>query len=193
MKRNKRWISLLILVFLIVPSLTGSGSAPTAFFRTPLFPVNGMFWGFGPLDDGYTPEQAVQDGCFVVFTAGEHSVLLGGEESWRRFTHAEETKQTASFRALFWEGGQVLCMDLYYDGSAYHFFRSDDGGQLGGVYRYLRKLKGTDGIPQQEVTLYVLTDSLSLTCEDVLWSFYSGNKRTATDIPFVWLWFDSYV
>jgi hypothetical protein len=157
---------------------------------------NNRYMGFDRLPANYTPEQAVEDGCFTVVGSKEvnsRSLLYGGGERWYEFLAAAEKGEDASLRKVLFLDSTPYFSDLFYVDGEYRYFDCEYSDMTDKPYKYLRKLTGLDGNPQKEQTLYVLTDSTELTYEDVTWSFYSSNLETVTDIMFVWLGFTTYL
>lgn len=152
---------------------------------------SGEYTGFSDIPEHYTAWQASEDGCLVI----TDSVLYAGAEGWQSFLEESEAGKDAFLRIVQFIEEDVYYEDLYYEDGTYLLYADDQesGTRLEGSFTYLRALTGKLGNAQKETTLYVLTDSLELTCEDVLWTFASSNLKTVTDIPFVWLDFTTYL
>ena len=157
---------------------------------------NRRYTGFDTTPEGYTPDQAVADGCLVIVGSRKSdapSTLYGGEQRWKEFLAAAEEGRDASLRkVLFLDGTPYYC-DLLFSGGQYRYFDCEYADLTDRPYRYLRKLTGLDGIPRRQRNIYVLTNSLELTFEDVVRSFYSSSRETANDKSFIWLGFTQYL
>lgn len=96
-------------------------------------------------------------------------------------------------RHLFWCDGNISCEILVYKDGRYIYSESaSDMAKETSSFQDLRKLTGTLPNAKREDSVYVLTDSRTLTYQDVLWKFLSSSTETVTDIPFVWLFFPDY-
>lgn len=164
--------------------------------KEPAYKANGDYSGFSDIPDNYTPQKAKEDGCFVIVSADENDTKskVYGKNQWQSFFESSNKGKDSFLRVAHFIGKEGYYSDLFYHENKYYQYTKDEYGiRLMGSYKYLRALAGEDGMPRKQVTLYVLTDSMDLTCNDVLWSFYSSNHETITKIPFVWLGFTTYL
>lgn len=75
------------------------------------------YTGFDALPENYTPDQAVEDGCFVVVGSNDDnvkSVLFGGGEHWQEFLEATGRGENASMRKVLFLDGTPFYTDLFY-------------------------------------------------------------------------------
>lgn len=144
---------------------------------------NGKYAGFPSDAQNYTPEQADSDGCYVITEDGspyrEDSYRI-----WETFIQEAEGGKETCMREVFFLENEVVFTDLFFHEGTYHKFSSDSSNKADRPYRYLRKLTGKLHGQEKEGVQYVLTDSLALTYQDVMWYFLSSDLSDRTNIPF---------
>lgn len=195
-------LSFMVCVIIVLLILSGCGSTKAAGKHEPLLKLDdkGNYKGFLNLPDDYTPEKALEDGCFVVTEDSEKkdsSKLYGGKEYWDEFLDASSKGEDAFIRAVTFLPEGIFYDDLYYSDGQYHYFNYDRNSLSSAPkdrpYKYLRALTDKFGNPPKDSTIYVLTDSLELTFHDVMWSMLSSSMDSRTKIPFHWLTFTTYI
>ena len=165
---------------------------------------NYVYTGFADITEGYTAEDAISDGCFVIESSGASSAHIlsdssdpkvTGTEHWERFLDNSSADKNAFLRVAHFIGSDYCAFtDLYYADGLYYLYEMDEYGiHKTGPNKYLRRLEGTDGIPPKDCYHYVLTDSLQLTFEEVRHAMYASDLRTITKIPYKWLGFTVYL
>lgn len=194
--------SLLVCVIMVFLIVSGCGSSKAAGGHEPFLKLDdkGNYKGFLHLPDDYTPEKALEDGCFVVTEDSEKNgftKLYGGKEHWDSFLDASSKGENAFIRAVTFLPEGIFYDDLYYSNGQYHYFYYDRNSPSTAPkdkpYKYLRTLTDKFGNPPKDSTIYVLTDSLELTFHDVMWSMLSSSMDSRTKIPFHWLSFTTYI
>lgn len=186
--------ALLFLLFLIL--FPFCSCSETKQIKEPTYNTSMEYSGFSNIPDNYTPKKAKEDGCFVIESEDESDTKskVHGKNQWQSFFKNSNKGEDSFLRVAHFIGDEGYYTDLFYCENKYYQYTKDEYGiRLKGPYKYLRALAGEDGMPRKQVTLYVLTDSMELTCDDVLRSFYSSNLETITKIPFVWLGFTTYL
>lgn len=155
----------------------------------PFLDKDGLYNGFDDLPDDYTPEQAIEDGCFVV----KDGTLLAGREAWESFLEQSGRGENAFLRVVQFIDGERHYDDLRYYNGLYRLNSLDPelGPRGSSGWKYLRELHGGYGYSGSPT--YVLTSSLELTAKDVQWVYLSSNLNDRTDIPFTWLGFTTYL
>jgi len=165
---------------------------------------NYVYTGFADIPAGYTAEDAISDGCFVIKSPGTSSAHIlsdgsdtkvTGAEHWQTFLDKASADKNAFLRVAHFIGSDYCAFtDLYYTDGLYYLYEMDEYGiHKTGPCKYLRKLEGKDGIPPKDCYHYVLTDSLLLTFEEVRHAMYTSDLRTVTKIPYEWLGFTVYL
>lgn len=165
---------------------------------------NYVYTGFADIPEGYSAEDAINDGCFVIEapeTSSSHILSdksdpkVSGAEHWQRFLDNSSADKNTFLRVAHFIGSDYCAFkDLYYADGLYYLYMMDEYGiHQTGPYKYLRKLEGTDGIPPKNCYYYVITDSLKLTFMDVRHAMYASDLRTVTKIPYTWLGFTVYL
>lgn len=185
---------ILLLLFLTLFLFCACSEAKQ--IEKPEHKTNTEYFGFSNIPDNYTPQKAEKDGCLVIVSGdeGDSKPVVYGKNKWQSFFESSNKGKDAFLRVAYFIGNEGYYRDLYYrDNKYYQYTKDKQGIRSEGPFNYLRTLVGEDGIPKKEITLYVLTDDMELTCNDVLWSFYSSNLKTITKIPFVWLGFTTYL
>lgn len=200
-KKTARWMMLLAVMILL--TACGKHTPDESGVRMPVYDENGFYIGFFDIEKDSDVDKAKENGCYVI-NDGE---LYGGKDAWEAFCRKAEAGEDAFLRIahLIVEGnlgtgtedttGTMYYSDLYfYDGKYYFFdYNGADDIRKSGPFTYLRELTGMFGNPLKEHSMFVLTDSLELTYEEVQHSFYSSNLETVTKIPFTWLGFTVYL
>ncbi|MBQ8813267.1 MAG: hypothetical protein IJZ85_02045 [Lachnospiraceae bacterium] len=200
-----RLVGLLAAVILTVGCLTACGKPEQTEtqVKIPTYDEKGNYIGFADIAEDGDPDKALARGCYVV----DHSKLYGGSEAWENFVAKAEAGENAFLRVAIKIYPDEVDMDsvsgegtmfyddlYYYEGKYYYFcYNGADDIRADGPYTYLRELTGVSGNPAKERNMYVLTDSLELTYDDVEWSFLSSNLETVTKIRFQWLGFTIYM
>lgn len=128
----------------------------------------------------------ISEKCVVTNDEG----IVSGEEYWEDFLNDTVKGNKAEVKWCYKGADTEEYYTLSYRGG--RFYYSQNGGEEA-VFSYLRPLMGYFGNPRKESTMFVLTDSLELTCDDVHWAFLSSNTESVTDIPFVWIGFTTYI
>lgn len=165
---------------------------------------NYVYTGFADIPEGYSAEDAISDGCFVIESPGTSSSHIlndnsdpkvSGAEHWEHFLDNSFADKNAFLRVAHFIGSEYCAFtDLYYADGLYYLYNMDEYGiHKTGPCKYLRKLEGKDGIPPKDCYHYVLTDSLILTFEDVRHAMYTSVLNTITKIPYKQLGFTVYL
>jgi hypothetical protein len=160
-----------------------------------LFSEDGVYLGFKSMPEYDTPEAALEDGCLVVVSdADGKGSLFGGAEDWTQFLSDSGNGEDSFLRVVHFIDGTAYPADLLYTASASHYFDVEQNDLHDRPYQYLRKLNGTAGSPEREITWYVLTDSQELTFGDAWLSFITNSTDVMESIPdFCWLGFTSWL
>ncbi len=150
----------------------------------------GNYTGFENIPDGYSAEQAVEDGCLVVDVTSEENgkAKVSGSEVWYNFLTKATNGDEATMRVAYFIDGKATYEDLYYSDGRYTVFANNDNG----IYkksdftmiRLLEKADGTDAF-------YVLTDSEKLIYEDA--EPLLANSAAESEIDFDFLPFTFYI
>lgn len=156
----------------------------------------------GLLPEGYTMEQAEEDGCFLVKDkfAADAEDLLSGQASWNRFLECAQTGIPSFVRIIFCqtdEEGEPYfnsygVFDLIYDGTCYTIYYNDGEWTMAGTdlygrqYDYLLALEGVDQ-SGGAYTHMVLTDNGDATLEDYL-LYKSLGSPSGYDPEDIWLY-----
>ena len=192
--RKKLKMAVAAAAMVMLTALCAAGCADRSAAANPPFETSpgGAYAGFDTVSEEYTPDEALTDGCMVVVDGGgSNSVLYGGESVFYDFLEACDSGDAAMRVAYFLDGG-VFFGDLIYSGGKYYYIDSERPGDCTGFTK-LRVLKTKGGIPERELTYYVITDSDELTADDVKWYYLSSDMSKITDIPFKWLGFTTYL
>ena len=196
-------ISILLSFVLLAALLVGCSPAGSRPVDIP-YAKDGGYLGFSDIPDGYTAADAIADGCLVIDTTNKLNQYMAtvtdtqetaGYEHWAAFTDTASRGEDAFIRVAHFIDGVGYYSDLYYlDGKYTIFDLNEYGVSEGESFKYLRRLDGMAGPPndRKEACFYVLTDSLELTYDDVSWSHLASDLSTVTDIPYVWLGFMIY-
>lgn len=163
----------------------------------PIFKLDksGNYTGFLNLPTDYTPEEALEDGCFVVVEDSEtdRTKLYGGKEHWKAFLKASTKGEDVALRVVSFLSEGIFYDDLFYCNGYYHHFYHDRNSLSDNSpdtpYLYLRELTGKLGIQSKDYTIYVLTNSLELTYKDVIGTFASSSMEVIRKRDFDWLYF----
>ncbi len=195
---------LLLITGVIIMLLTLSGCSRSKFLKKhePFLKLDdkGNYMGFLNLPEEYTPDKALEDGCFVVAEDSNKkgsAKLYGGKEHWDSFLDASSKGRETFLRVVTFLPEGIFYDDLYYNNGHYHHFHHDrntlSDAPKDRPYKYLRTLTDKFGSPPKDSTMYVLTDSLELTFRDVMWSMLSSSMEARTKIPYDWLGFTTYI
>lgn len=193
---------LFIGVIVMLLSLSACGSTKSENEYEPILKLDdkGNYTGFLNLPEDYTPDKALEDGCFVVAEDSEKKgspKLYGGKEHWDAFHDTSSKGEEAFLRVVTFLPEGIFYNDLYYSDGYYHHFHNDrntlSDTPKDRPYKYLRALTDKFGNPPKDSTMYVLTDSLELTFKDVMWSMLSSSMEAKTKTPFIWLGFTTYI
>ena len=193
----------LFLAAMMILTACGKAGQNEKQVKIPTYDEKGNYTGFSDIAEDSTTDKALARGCYVV----DGGKLYGGKEAWENFVAAAEAGENAYLRVatliypdeidMNSTGGEPTMYydDLYYyEGKYYYFcYNGADDIRADGPYIYLRELTGVSGNPAKERTMYVLTDSLELTYDDVEWRFLSSNLDTITKTRFRWLGFTIYM
>lgn len=197
--KRVRFLVDVILIFIL---LSGCSSQKALNNHKPIFKLdaNGNYTGFLYLPTDYTPEEALEDGCFVVVEDSEkagRAKLYGGKEYWEAFLEASSRGEDAALRVVTFLSEGIFYNDLFYSNGYYHHFHYDKNTIFDTPpdtpYLYLRALTGKFGNPSKDSTMYVLTNSLELTFKDVMGSMISSSMEVIRKWDFVWLGFTVYI
>ena len=173
--------------------------------KIPAYDGEGNYLGFSDITEGYTAEDAAEDGCLVIDNINgknEHGATvieesnLYGYEHWERFIERAEGGEDAFLRVAHFIDGVGYYKDIYYFDGKYILFNNNELGIYKECeYKYLRYLEGNAGVGenQKKHFFYVLTDSLELTYYDVSRTIFASNMAMASDIPFKWLGFTTFL
>ena len=196
---------LAIILILIVISVIVSCASGKETNKAPTYDGEGNYLGFSDITEGYTAEDAAEDGCLVIDNTNgknEHGATvieesnLYGYEHWERFVERTEKGENAFLRVAHFIDGVGYYSDLYYFDGKYILFNNNELGIYKECeYKYLRYLEGTAGVGenQKKHFFYVLTDSLELTYYDVSRTIFASSMSMASDIPFKWLGFTTFL
>ncbi len=160
---------------------------------------DGEYAGFSDIPNTYTPEDAAEDGCYVVVSSlsvGEKaSGLIAGREAWEKFYAESADGKDAFLRVAHYVDGLPYYSDLYHIDGEYRLFElSDETGLRGAIPRkYLLRL--TDMINGREAVTYVLTDDTTMTYRDFERTFTSSSMSVISEWggKFTWLGFTTYL
>lgn len=179
------WLLYMGMVFLLLCSCGKKIS-----HENPVYGKDGEYLGFSDLPENYTAKAAVKDGCLVI----DNEILRGGLDEWEEFRQKAENGKKAFLRVAYFLNYAAYYQDFYYQDGKYTLFSNDEYGiRKEGSFQYLRALSAGENSPRKEATQYVLTDSLELTFDDVIHSFYTSEMDDVTTIPFYWLQFSIYL
>lgn len=174
-------------------------------YNPPAYDEEGNYLGFSDIPEGYDALAAAEDGCLVIDnTNGTNeygaTVILKtdtyGYENWEGFEKLSAEGKNAFIRVAHFIDGVGYYSDLHYYDGKYILFETNP--ELGTnkicEFRYLRCLEGTVGKPDDPSAayLYVLTDSLELTYEEVSRSMVASSISQMTKIPYEWLGFMTF-
>ena len=194
------------LIAIILILVLASGMASCASWKEtnkpPTYDDEGNYLGFSDIAEGYTAENAAEDGCLVIdntnskneygATIIEKSSLYGYEQ-WERFVERAEDGADAFLRVAHFIDGVGYYSDLYYFEGKYILFQNNELGIYKDCeYKHLRYLESTVGDPPRRSYYYVLTDSLELTYYDVSRTIFASSAAMASDIPFKWVGFTTF-
>lgn len=195
-----------------IPSASDSKESPSASsdipdekqYLPPTYDEEGNYLGFSDIPENYTPAEATEDGCFVIDSInGEKeygaTIILEkttyGYENWESFEALSAAGENAVIRVAHFINGVGYYQDLHYFDGKYILFENNEFGiHKECEFKYLRRLEESaeaDDKPSKSY-LYILTDSLELTYEEVFRSMVSSSISQMTKIPFKWLGFTTY-
>ena len=159
--------------------------------KIPTYDGEGNYLGFSDITEGYTAEDAAEDGCLVIDNTNgknEHGATVieksdtYGYEKWERFIERAEDGEDAFLRVAHFINGVGYYEDLYYFEGKYILFENNELGIYKDCeYKYLRYLEGNAGVGenQRKAYYYVLTDSLELTYADVGRTIFASSMSMA--------------
>lgn len=148
----------------------------------------------GCKSEGYTPDDAVDNGQLAIIYEEDDARVYGGEGEWKEFLNNIENNKDCTLQIVSFIGDDYIMEQISFRNGRYYYYNSnkDDDMMLSTVnekeYKYLRKLTGITPGSNMESVFYVLTDSLELTWEDVFQSLISSNLETVSDIEYEILW-----
>ena len=172
-----------LLSVLLLFALAGCSQAPEEKMQISL-DKNGSYTGFANLPANYTKEQAVKDGCYVVFDSNK----VAGAQGWADFQAQVNGGHEASLRLVRFSGTDVYYIDLFYDGASYHAFDSTSPDLLDRKFSYCMDLTGKMYGTDHAGHLVVLTNDKNLTFKKYLHAITSSDTATIQSIvPYVWL------
>ena len=196
-----------------IPSASDSKESPSASsdipdekqYLPPTYDEEGNYLGFSDIPEGYTYADAVADGCLVIdnkngkneygATVIEESKTFGYEK-WEHFWELSQSGENAFLRVAHFIDGVGYYSDLHYCDGKYILFNNNELGIYKECeYKYLRYL---DKVNENGIAyLFILTDSLELTYEEVARSMTASSISQMTKIPYEWLgfmtWFNDEV
>lgn len=158
---------------------------------------DGEYAGFSDLPAEYTPEDAEQDGCYVVVsTLDPNNIendlgLVAGAEVWEKFYENSQNGEDSYMRVAHFVDGKPYYTDLYYVDGEYLMFDLNDelGLRAYAPQKYLLELK--EEINGREARMYVLTNETEITYMDVERVFVSSSVYVDHK-QFFWLGFTTY-
>ena len=178
---------------------------PVHSYTPPAYDAEGNYLGFSDITEGYTPEDAVADGCLVIdnkngkneygATVIEETKTFGYEK-WEHFWELSQSGENAFIRVAHFIDGVGYYFDLHYCDGKYILFNNNELGIYKECeFKYLRYL---DKVNENGIAyLFILTDSLELTYEEVSRSMVASSTSQMTKIPYKWVgfmtWFNDEV
>ncbi len=144
----------------------------------------GRYTGFAYAAEAYSPEQAANDGCVVLYELEE----MANATLWQQFLDDAQAGRPTSVRIAQFYADFASLTDVIYTGGRYHAFYSDSEFYDDTAYRHLLVLDGTLDGAVRSGWVAVLTDDPSLTFEQVMDSFLSSDSAYTDAIPhFAWV------
>lgn len=179
MKRGICALLILTAVLLCYTQVRHPGCVPEL-----AFDAHGRYAGFLFAKEEYSPEQAAADGCVVLYELEE----LANTALWRQFLDDAGAGRPSAVRiAQFYEDFASLTDVIYADGR-YHVFYSDSDSHEDTAYRHLLVLSGTLHGAARSSWVAVLTDDPTLSFDQVMGSFLSGDSGYTDSLPaFAWV------
>jgi hypothetical protein len=188
--KAKAWIFVAAMVFLCgLAACKREASLSDRFFS------GQRYIGFENLPEYLKAEDAQKEGCYVIVSSSDGGgELYGGKEAWTRFLEDSRAGKDAFLRIVQFLDEKAYVSDLLYLDDAYYFYDQESDDLRRHPYQYLRVLTGTAGMPEREITWYVLTDSMELTFKEAYRRFISSSMSEIEAIPpFEWLGFTFYL
>lgn len=146
-------------------------------------PSEEPYSGFGLLPQQDTPDLAYQRGALVQ----EDFQTTKGAEHLNAFLRKTASGQPATLQiASFYEtdqSQQVAYLDIVYREGRYQAYRSDAPDQSPRAYRLLRTVSGRLPNAARDGTACILTDSDSLTYNQVMMCFLSSDSEYCRSVP----------
>lgn len=140
---------------------------------------DGKYTGFETLSENYTPEQAIEDGCYVRNRISEE---FGGVNAWENFIKNSKNGQASSIRIMSIYDAGVYYQDLFYAEGYYRIFDSSSEDLKDYKYKYILDLNGRMRNAVKDSRFVVLTDDETLTFEDVTLSMISSSTAVIDSI-----------
>ncbi len=160
---------------------------------------NGVeYSGFGNIPDGYSINQAIDDGCLVVVTVTDgtntdritvRNEITEDYEYWQNFLEKSQRGDDAFLRTIHSVLGNIHIYDLYYCDGKYTIFELNYGEvSEGRSFSLLRRLDGMKGDGNDHI--YVLTDDTELTYDEVKLKYHVSSSIYAySQSDFYWMIF----
>lgn len=143
------------------------------------FDNNGSYTGFETLSENYTPEQAIEDGCYVRNRITEE---FGGVNVWENFIKNSINGQASGIRIMSIYDAGVYYQDLFYAEGYYRIFDSSSKDLTDHKYKYILDLNGRMRNAVKDSRYVVLTDDETLTFEDITLSMISSSTAVIDSI-----------
>jgi len=148
------------------------------------FDTNGSYTGFETIPENYTPEQAIEDGCYV---RDKKSDEIGGINAWESFLKSSKSGKNSNIRIMSIYDDAVYYQDLFYFEGYYRIFDSSSEDLTDHKYKYILDLKGRTPNAVKESRIVILTDDETLTFENVSLSMYSSGINSISPYKMVLL------
>lgn len=148
---------------------------------------------FSELPVGYTPEEALADGCMVLqWEEGATAPHVIGVDYWNSFLMTSARGESISMRVVYFNAERCWFTDIYYNGGRYTLYTRDIYSERQvGPYNYLTKIEGEDANGQQ-VAYFVMTDEPDLGSEYVLSLSRLCDIEAERDLTFAIVDFTTY-
>lgn len=172
---KKMSLVICFFVFIILTSSCGTTVENLQFH----FDTNGNYIGFETLPENYTPEQAIENGCYV---RNWKSKEFFGENAWENFIRNSKNEKNSSIRIMSIYDEGVYYQDLYYVEGYYRIFDSSSEDLTDHKYKYILDLNGRMPNAVKGSRFVVLTDDETLTFENVSLSMYSSSMEVINSI-----------
>ena len=159
---------------------------------------HGKYKGFENIADGYSINQAVDDGCMVIVSVSDSqssvkitlkNEIAEGYEHWQTFLEKSQRGEDAFLRTVHVMLGNVFVYDLYYSNGKYTVYELNYGEvSEGKSFSLLRCLDGMNG--EETERIYVLTDDPELTYDEVKLKYHVSSSIYAySQSDFYWMIF----